>query len=46
MKEFPDIRLGYGESDEYSFILHKSSDLYGESLLIHQEALSSLHWVH
>eukprot|EP00877_Chromochloris_zofingiensis_P006558 jgi/Chrzof1/2155/Cz11g04100.t1 len=29
MKEFPDIRLGYGESDEYSFILHKSSDLYG-----------------
>lgn len=28
MKEFRDIILSYGQSDEYSFIFHKSTDLY------------------
>lgn len=28
MKEFHDIVLAYGQSDEYSFVFHKSSDLY------------------
>lgn len=28
MKEFPDIILSYGQSDEYSFIFNKSSQLY------------------
>ena len=31
MREFPDIRLAFGESEEYSFIFHKSSRLYGTS---------------
>lgn len=30
MREFPDMRMAYGESDEYSFVLAKSSDMYGE----------------
>lgn len=29
MREFPEARLAYGESDEYSFILHKDTNLYG-----------------
>uniref|UniRef100_A0A7S0URY5 tRNA(His) guanylyltransferase n=1 Tax=Polytomella parva TaxID=51329 RepID=A0A7S0URY5_9CHLO len=29
MKEFADIRLAYGESDEYSFVLDKDATLYG-----------------
>ncbi|CAG9460533.1 unnamed protein product [Pedinophyceae sp. YPF-701] len=29
MEEFGDIRLAYGESDEYSFVLHKDTKLYG-----------------
>ena len=29
MGEYPDIRLAYGESDEYSFVFHKSTELYG-----------------
>ncbi|KAL6752626.1 histidine tRNA 5'-guanylyltransferase [Haematococcus lacustris] len=29
LAEFPDVRLGYGESDEYSFIIHKAAQLYG-----------------
>eukprot|EP00873_Tetraselmis_striata_P022803 jgi/Tetstr1/443067/TSEL_031125.t1 len=29
MDEFTDMRLAYGESDEYSFALHKASKLYG-----------------
>ena len=27
--EFPEIRIAFGESDEYSFVLHKSTQLYG-----------------
>jgi tRNA(His) guanylyltransferase len=27
MREFPDVRLGYGESDEYSFLLPPSASL-------------------
>jgi hypothetical protein len=30
MREFPEARMAYGESDEYSFILHKDTNLYGE----------------
>ena len=30
LKTFSDIRLAFGHSDEYSFVLHKSSNLYGE----------------
>ena len=29
MHEFPDIRLAYGESDEYSFVFPKGCQLYG-----------------
>ncbi|GLC49307.1 hypothetical protein PLESTB_000205100 [Pleodorina starrii] len=29
MNEFPDIRLAYGESDEYSFVLARNTDMYG-----------------
>lgn len=29
LRMFPDVRLAYGESDEYSFVLHKDSSLYG-----------------
>ncbi|KAI8469703.1 MAG: histidine tRNA 5'-guanylyltransferase [Monoraphidium minutum] len=29
MREFPDIRLAYGTSDEFSFVLHPSTALYG-----------------
>ncbi|GIM11702.1 hypothetical protein Vretimale_15132, partial [Volvox reticuliferus] len=29
MNEFPDIRLAYGESDEYSFVLGRNTDMYG-----------------
>lgn len=29
MKEFPDVVLSFGESDEYSFVLHKRTALYG-----------------
>jgi hypothetical protein len=35
MTTFPDIRLGYGESDEYSFVLHKGTRLYGEQQASH-----------
>ena len=28
---FSDIRLAFGESDEYSFVLHKGTTLYGKS---------------
>ncbi len=30
MKEFGDIRMAFGESDEMSFIINKASTLYGE----------------
>jgi hypothetical protein len=29
LREFPDVRLAYGESDEYSFVLHPQAALYG-----------------
>lgn len=29
LREFPDVRLAYGESDEYSFVLHPEAALYG-----------------
>lgn len=28
MQSFPDIQIAYGESDEYSFVLRKDSELY------------------
>ncbi len=30
MAEFADVRLAYGESDEYSFVLHRAAQLYSE----------------
>ena len=42
MGEFPDIRLAYGESDEYSFVFHKSTELYGTRLHLLQQALHIL----
>ena len=29
MRDFPDITIAFGESDEYSFVLHKDTTLYG-----------------
>jgi tRNA(His) 5'-end guanylyltransferase len=29
MREFRDIVVAYGESDEYSFVLRRSTELYG-----------------
>lgn len=29
MAEFPDILVGYGQSDEFSFVFRKDTDLYG-----------------
>lgn len=29
MVDFPDIRIAFGESDEYSFALHKDTQVYG-----------------
>eukprot|EP00878_Enallax_costatus_P019291 GHUV01020349.1.p2 GENE.GHUV01020349.1~~GHUV01020349.1.p2 ORF type:complete len:208 (+),score=60.50 GHUV01020349.1:810-1433(+) len=29
MRDYPEIKLAYGESDEYSFVLHKDTNLYG-----------------
>ena len=29
LQAFPEIRIAYGQSDEYSFVLHKSCQLYG-----------------
>ena len=31
LKQFGDIRIAYGQSDEYSFVFNKSCDLYGMS---------------
>jgi tRNA(His) 5'-end guanylyltransferase len=33
MKTFGEMRLGFGQSDEYSFVIPKNSGLYGESIL-------------
>lgn len=30
MKTFGEVRLGFGQSDEYSFVIPKNSGLYGE----------------
>jgi tRNA(His) guanylyltransferase len=30
MVDFPDIRIAFGESDEYSFVLHKDTQVYGK----------------
>ena len=30
IKLISDIRVAFGESDEYSFILHKNTTLYGQ----------------
>ena len=35
VKLFSDIRLAFGESDEYSFVLHKGTTLYGESVWLY-----------
>ena len=35
MNLFSDIRLAFGESDEYSFVLHKGTTLYGMLSVIH-----------
>lgn len=32
MHGFPDVRIAYGESDEYSFVLHKHTTLFGAPL--------------
>ena len=42
LKEFGDIRMAFGESDEMSFVLNKASTLYGEACLVHFEAGSLL----
>lgn len=42
LKEFGDIRMAFGESDEMSFVLNKASTLYGEACLVHSEAESLL----
>eukprot|EP00879_Flechtneria_rotunda_P021479 GHRR01022636.1.p1 GENE.GHRR01022636.1~~GHRR01022636.1.p1 ORF type:complete len:170 (+),score=34.21 GHRR01022636.1:658-1167(+) len=36
MQEFSEIKLAFGESDEYSFVLHKDTQLYGECWFVHQ----------
>ncbi|ESK89465.1 putative trnahis guanylyltransferase [Moniliophthora roreri MCA 2997] len=39
MEEYPDIVLGFGESDEYSFLLRKSTSLYNRR---HAKVVSTL----
>jgi len=29
LREFPDVRIAFGESDEYSFVIHRKAELYG-----------------
>ncbi|MEW5300981.1 MAG: hypothetical protein WDW36_003867 [Sanguina aurantia] len=29
MREFPDVRIAFGESDEYSFVFHPGTEIYG-----------------
>ncbi len=31
MATFGEVRLAFGQSDEYSFVFPKNSDLYGEA---------------
>jgi tRNA(His) 5'-end guanylyltransferase len=28
--DYPDVRMAFGQSDEYSFVLHKNTTIYGE----------------
>lgn len=39
MREFPEARMAYGESDEYSFILHKDTQLYGAWVAVASSAV-------
>ncbi len=32
LREFGEIRLAFGESDEYSFVFYKHTNLYGATL--------------
>lgn len=34
VKLFSDVRIAYGESDEYSFVLHKNTTLYGQQVIL------------
>lgn len=34
MLEFPDIKLAFGQSDEYSFLLRKETTTYGNTFII------------
>lgn len=34
MAEYGDIRIAYGASDEFSFVIHKSASLYGDETLL------------
>ncbi len=29
LSEFPDIRIAFGQSDEYSFVFHKDTSIHG-----------------
>lgn len=31
LREFPDVRIAFGQSDEYSFVLQKDTSIYGEA---------------
>ncbi|KAG6885626.1 hypothetical protein C0993_012044 [Termitomyces sp. T159_Od127] len=42
MEEYPDIVLAFGESDEYSFLLRKSTDLYNRRQAKIMSTLTSL----
>ena len=35
MEEFSDIRIAFGESDEYSFVFNKKTNVYGTNVLEH-----------
>lgn len=40
LNTYGDIRLGFGQSDEYSFVIHKDSNLYGEATISRARATS------
>jgi len=42
MVEFPDIRIAFGESDEYSFVLHKDTQVYGKRYVYDMGAITTL----
>lgn len=37
LRQFPDIRIAFGESDEYSFVFHKDTRLYGASIVLRMD---------